>query len=394
MKEIESEINIIGGGLIGAATALSLSSLGYKITLLETNPKHNPKKKYYDQRTVAISEGTKNFLDGLGIWREIKQYAEPIKNIKVVDRKLSNLLEFDNNRRRSNLGYIVKNKDLINIFYKNIEKIKNISVLNNIKINDIQIENSKIKIYLKNKLISSLLNIAADGKNSLVRKIFKTPIFTKNYKSSALVTTFNHSIDHNKTAYEFFYQNGPLAILPMKKQNQKFTSSIVWTNNNDFLSELIKMENNKIISILNKNTLNCVGNINKIISKQIFPLSAHLNSKFYEKRTIYVGDSAHSFHPIAGQGWNLGMKDVESLFNIAKKNKSLGLEPGGNLFCKEYHNSSFYKAYRLYQLTDKLDNIFKIQNSIFYYGRSIGLNFIQKNKKIKNIISDFAMGIN
>ena len=123
-------------------------------------------------------------------------------------------------------------------------------------------------------------------------------------------------------------------------------------------------------------------------------MSANINTTFYENRTIYIGDAAHSFHPIAGQGWNLGMKDVESLNELVKRYKSLGIDVGNKFFCKEYHNNTYYAAYILYQVTDKLDNIFQLQNPLFSLGRSMGIDIVQKNKKIKNIISDFAMGIN
>ena len=120
----------------------------------------------------------------------------------------------------------------------------------------------------------------------------------------------------------------------------------------------------------------------------------HINTKFYERRTLYVGDSAHSFHPIAGQGWNLGMNDIKNLFFLSKKYLSLGIELGDSFFCKEFHNENFYNAYRLYQITDKLDSIFRIQNPLISIGRKSALNYIQRNKKVKNKISDFAMGIN
>ena len=117
------------------------------------------------------------------------------------------------------------------------------------------------------------------------------------------------------------------------------------------------------------------------MTKQLFPISAHINDKFYFKRNIYVGDSAHTVHPIAGQGWNLGMRDVKKLFNLAQKYKHLGIEIGSNMFCREYHDSRYFDAFRLYQITDKLDGLFKNKNFFIYSTRMIGLNFIQKNKK-------------
>ena len=394
MKEFNTNINIIGGGLIGTATAISLSKLGFKITILEKNPLYNFKKNILDQRTVAISEGTKNFLEEIGMWYAIKPFSQKIKSIKVIDRKLTNNLEFDNERRKSSLGYIVKNNHLLSILYKKLREQKNVKILNNIKIINFDFYDDNIITETNCLKITSNLNIAADGKNSFVKKIFRTPHYYKDYKTTALVTTFTHSKDHKGIAYEFFYKNGPLAILPMQKHNKDFTSSIVWTNKNEYLRSLLSMENEKFKTILNLETQNSLGKIKKVLSKQLFPLSAHLNTRFFENRTIYIGDAAHSFHPIAGQGWNLGMNDVKNLFYLIKKYQFLGIEPGDKIFCKEYNKENYFNAYRLYQITDKLDSIFRIQNPIFNFARLSGINFIQKNKNIKNIISDFAMGVN
>ena len=393
MKEIDANINIIGGGLVGSIAAYSLSKLGYNISILE-------KKKYYkndsfkDNRTVAISEGTKGFLNKIGLWSDISVYCEPIKNIKVVDRKLFNQLDFDNIRRKSNLGYIIKNDYLLDIVYSKITKKNNIKIFNNTKINNFKIIEDRIITNTNKIKIHSDLNIAADGKNSFVRKFFKTFTYTKNYKKSALVVILTHSKNHNSTAFELFYKNGPLAILPMRKINNKFCSSIVWTNDTEYLKNLLMVNEEKLKLILNNETQNCVGSVNKIISKQIFPITAHLNSKFYEKKTVFVGDSAHSFHPIAGQGWNLGMKDMSNLYNQILDYNRLGIEIGSDLFCKKYHDENFFNAYRLYQITDKLDSVFKLNMPIISTVRSSGIKFINKNKKLKNLISDFAMGIN
>ena len=393
MKEIHSNINIVGGGLVGAFVAFSLAKIGFKITVIEKKEAYH-NNEYLDHRTVAISEGTKRFLDKINLWEEINKYAQPIKKIKIIDRKISNYLEFDNMRRKSNLGYIVKNKHLLNVVYKKLKTQKNIRIFNKAKIISFENNIETIKINLADASIVSNLNIAADGKNSFVKQYYKTPYFIKDYKKTAFVVIFTHLQDHKNTAYEFFYKNGPLAILPMQSINGNFASSIVWTNERKYLNSISNLNNEKIISILNNYSQLAVGNIKHILSKQTFPLTAHLNTSFYHGRTIYVGDAAHSFHPIAGQGWNLGMKDVENLFNLIVKYKSLGIEIGGKYFCKDYHNDNYYNAYRLYQVTDKLDSFFQNQNPLISFGRSLGLMHLQKNKKINNWISDFAMGIN
>tara|TARA_Y100000768_G_scaffold387583_1_gene379388 strand:- start:1836 stop:3017 length:1182 start_codon:yes stop_codon:yes gene_type:complete len=393
MKEIHSNINIIGGGLIGAITAYSLSKLNFNISVLEKKPPYS-KEKYKDLRTTAISEGTKIFLDKIGIWKDIKKFSEPIKKIKVIDRKLSNQLNFDNNRRRSNLGYIIENRNFLETVYKKLKNKKNVKILNNFNINNFETNEENIITISNNLKIFADINIAADGKKSFVKKIFKTPSYHKDYKKSALVLTLTHSNNHNGTAFEFFYKNGPLAILPMKSNKGSFASSIIWTEDKETLKNLCDLEIKKLISVLEDKTNNCIGNIKTIISKQVFPLSSHVSSRFYEKRTIYIGDSAHSFHPIAGQGWNLGMSDVQSLFNLVNYYKSLGIDLGDSFFCKKFHDYNFHNAYKLYQITDKLDSIFQVQNIIFRLGRQSGIKYINKNKKFKNLISDFAMGLN
>ncbi len=392
MKEITSDINIIGGGLIGAATAYSLSQLGYKTTIIEKKASF-VSELHDDQRTVAISEGTKNFLEKINLWSKIKNFSQPIKQIKVIDRNLSNKLEFNNKRRNSNLGYIVKNKHILEIIYTNLKNDKKVSIINNSKSLDFEITKNSIVTYSNNYKVVSKLNIAADGKKSFVKKYFKTPVFYKNYNKMALVVTLLHSKDHQDNAFEFFYKNGPLAILPMQKESNRFASSIIWTNKTSSSKFFFEMDNKKLESILNRETQNCIGDINKIITKQIFPISAHINTRFFDEKTIYIGDAAHSFHPIAGQGWNLGMKDLDNLLTLLLKYQNLGLDIGNSIFCKQYNSDNFYNAYRLYQLTDKLDSIFKIRSPIITSGRRLGLNFIQKNRWINNLISDFAMGI-
>ena len=395
MREKRFNVSIIGGGLIGCVAAIALSRLGYKVAIIEKKELDKFNKVNEDTRTIAISEGSKEFLKVIGVWKEIYKYAQPIKKIKIFDNKIINKLDFDNSRRKSNLGYIVKNKKLLEIFYKNILKMNNISLFNNSHLLSIN-HNQDFNILNigKKYFVISDLNIAADGKKSATRDLLKTPIYKKSYNKFALVFTFEHSKSHNDTALEFFYNNGPLAVLPMQNQNGKKLSSIVWTDNEDYLRNLLNCEDNLIKLTLNKKTQNQIGNITKIYTKQLFPITAHLNSRFYEKGNIYIGDSAHSVHPIAGQGWNLGIKDVNSLYKISKKYRELGMDLGNNFFCKEYNNQTYFEAYRLYQITDKLDNLFRQNNFFINFIRAKGINYIQRKQLLKNNISDFAMGIN
>ena len=144
---------------------------------------------------------------------------------------------------------------------------------------------------------------------------------------------------------------------------------------------------------LNEKIQQYLGKVTHIDSIQTFPLSAHINEKFYHDRTVYIGDAAHSIHPIAGQGWNLGLRDIKSLTNILKESKNKEIEIGTTKFCKTYNDLCFYDAYRLFEITDKLDWIFKKDQPHIKFIKNLGFNIIHKNKILKNQIVNFAMGI-
>ena len=398
MKNFETDIMIVGAGLTGLMTAYALSSLRNNIILVD-------KSKFYtgieienkkDVRTTAIAEGSKIFLEKIKIWNLLSKFAEPINKINVIDRTEHTNIKFINPNSKKKLGYIIKNSILKKTILNKIKKIKNIKFLENFDLSKLSYENNHICALSKNILIKSSIVIAADGKNSSVQKIIKTKTYKKNYQSSATVINFNHTKNHFNIAHELFYNTGPIAILPMFNKGKKhFSSSVIWTssNNDNFSFNLIKNES-IIAGVLEEKIFKFVGSVKKIYGIQKFPLSAHINQKFYEKRIIYLGDSAHSIHPIAGQGWNLGLRDIENCFNNFNRAKELGLDLGSDFVCKAYNDLSYYDAYSLYQITDKLNLIFLKDDLVTRNIRKFGFKLIDNSIKIKNYITNYAMGVN
>ena len=314
MKEFNTDVVIVGSGLVGLVAAHCLSSLNYKVNLVDKKNFINSKNSFNDTRTVAVSEGSKFFLESLSLWGFLESYAEPIKNINVYDRSPSNKILFNNQIKNKKLGYVIENKLFSKILINQLKKYKNTKVQNGFNLIDIKINDKNSRVFSNNTIINAKIIIAADGKNSQIKKIVGNKTFKKNYNESALVLNFVHEKQLNNTAYEIFYNTGPLAILPMRSSKGFFQSTVIWSNEEKFLKKITSSTNIFIKSFMEEKIGKIVGKITKINSSQIFPLSAHINDSFINKRLIYIGDAAHSIHPIAGQGWNLGVNDVKNLY--------------------------------------------------------------------------------
>jgi 2-octaprenyl-6-methoxyphenol hydroxylase len=390
MKEFNTDVLIVGSGLVGLVAAHCLSNLNHKVTLVDRANLINSKNSYKDTRTVAVSEGSKIFLERLSLWDFLKGYAEPIKNINVYDRSSLNKILFNNQKKNEKLGYVIENKQFSKILINQLKKFKNTKTFYDFNLIDIKQNDTSCRAFSNNTIINSKMIIAADGKNSQIKKIVGNKTFKKNYNESALVLNLVHEKELNNTAYEIFYKTGPLAILPMRSPKGFFQSTIIWSNDDKFLKKLIRLDNIFIKSFMEEKIGKIVGNINKINSSQIFPLSAHINDSFVNKRLVYVGDAAHSIHPIAGQGWNLGINDVKNLYELTKNRK---LDIGSDLFCQMYNNKSYHKAFQLFQITDRLNSHFLYSGNIYRFLSNIGFGFIEKNQLLKNKITKYAMGV-
>ena len=391
MKNYNSEILIVGSGLTGLCLANVLSSLGYRITIIDKRIIDQKTIEKSDFRTTAISEGSKKILDTHNLWKKMSVYAHPIKKIKIFDRSEDNKIDFINPKKGQYLGYIIENRFLKNIFLNAIKSSKNINIISNFELINIETNEDYIEAISKDKKIKARLIIAADGKNGPIKNLSKISRYEKKYNHGALVVNIDHSKNLNNVAYEIFKKDGPLAVLPMQNKNKKiFKSSVIWSLKKPLINSF--SDPMYIKPALEQNIGGYIGEVLNINDQKIFNLSAHLNSKFYDKRLVFVGDSAHSVHPIAGQGWNLGIRDIENLHTSIEEATQLGLDIGTNSVLKKYNNKSFYDAFLLYQITDKINSIFLNEGRFLKGCRQAGINFIDRNLKINELISSYAMG--
>jgi len=384
-----SEIVILGSGLIGLSTALLLERYGLESIIIDKSPL-NEIKSTSDKRTTAISQGSARIYKKIGIWKELVKYSQPIYKIKVTEGSEANGLTFNHMMTEEGvMGYIVENKFIKKFLLQKALKSKLIKIYSNNLVKDIKnSENKTLELKTQKGTTRCDLLVGADGRRSNTRKIGLFKYLYKNYNQNAYVFNIVHELPHKGMALERFFPTGPLAILPMKttKGNQ---SSVVFTVDDD-----IKFKNGSSFNKFFKERYkDFFGKIIKVSKVSIFPLDVYSCLKYYKNNIVLVGDACQALHPIAGQGFNLGLRDCLSLSESLKKAKNLGQKVNSNLILKEYSRNRFYDKSLLVSSTHNLNKFFGLRGGMISKVRSVGLKLFDRSDFLKKRSMLFAMGI-
>ena len=291
-KILNYDFLIIGAGLVGSLAAIALYKKNYKVLVLEKN-----KSLPVDNRTLAVNANSRDFLKKLGIWKDIQIEQELIDKIIIKDHINKEDLIFQDNTE--SLGSVIFNKSLLNISRNFLKKNK--ILLTGYSYKSSSLKPKKIVDLNKKNYVFKKV-IISTGKNFEDLEIIKKNSFDS--KHNAYVGFFRHNKNHKQIAYEIFTPAGPLAVLPAPNK-QKKTSTFIFSTKK-------KMTFNNLSQLINKNFQVSHGKINLMPSTSCFPIRPHL-SKTTQSDVLLLGDAAHSIHPVAGQGWNLGIKDIQEL---------------------------------------------------------------------------------
>ncbi|MBS0185725.1 MAG: UbiH/UbiF/VisC/COQ6 family ubiquinone biosynthesis hydroxylase [Proteobacteria bacterium] len=396
------DVTIIGGGAIGALFALSLvhdcflkKTPSYKIALIDQTPLETLLNPATDGRTFALTTSAYSLLQKLGIWEKLDAKASPILNILVTEGAHQEGLHYDHESVQKPFGYIVESSLLRKEIFLKLQSSKQITFLTPTKLDSLKREKSHMALYLQDgTCLTTRLLVGADGKNSKVRELLGFEVFHFPYPQHALVCHFAHPYPHRGWSIEAFYPEGPFAILPLNG-NAHFPhqSGLVWTSTPGEIKELSVMAEedfNKRLS--EKLDLHRYGFPRLISKRWTYPLSAHVTPTFISERTVLLGDAAHSIHPVAGQGLNLGIRDVEALSSEISKALSLGLDPGSSLFLENFQKSRRLDILSLLGITHGLIRLFSNHSKILKFLRENGLLVIDSLPSLKRFFVNEAMG--
>jgi 2-octaprenyl-6-methoxyphenol hydroxylase len=380
-----NKIVILGAGPISLTSALALAKYNISSRVFEKNIL-NEDLFSQDIRNFALTESSMRFFKEINIWDDIKDFTVGLETVYICDNRSDKILELKKNSNP--LGYMIKSSDLRTILLDLVQKNSLIELNSNSLYKDIIFNEHSSNIILENeKSVEATLVIAGDGKNSTLREKYFNTSINHDYKQTALIFNIKHTNIHDNSALEHFLPQGCFAILPLINSNE---SSIVWCQDSKSVDILKKLENNMLLEHLYERAGSSYGKIEIISNIFSYPLSASLISKYYFKNIALIGDAAHVIHPLAGQGLNQGVKDINSLVDLIRNYTDLGLIPDSYML-HQYQKSRKLDNLKMFGITHVLDKVFCNNIPILSGSRKVGLSIINSMNPLKNLIIKASM---
>lgn len=389
-----SDINvaIIGGGFVGLTLALQLQAKAkaenWKITLIE---ERTLQKEYYDNpdyRSSALSYGTQRHYDNLGIWSSISSRCQAIKNIYISDRKRFPTMNISAAEEAvPALGYVVENSWLGSCLWKNLD-LSIIDCLCPAKVLNMQPLEKGYRITLNNsKVLNCELAVLADGGSSNLREKLGIHITRDTCQQTALIANVIPSQDPKGSAFEHFIDGGSMALLPLLGN---ISCALIWINQKEKIKNLIQMKDLSFLKSLEENFGKALGEFKEVGKRHQYPLNIFQIEEQVRPHLVILGNAAHSIHPIAGQGFNLSMRDAKCLADILIASNNV---PGNFSDLLKYSESRKIDQKITIGFSNQVNNIFSSESSYLKIGRRLallGFNFLPS---IRHAFAYKAMGL-
>lgn len=374
------DVVIVGGGMIGLSLAAALSQANFSIAVIESKVPHlHWKETDYSARVSAIHLGTQRFLESIYAWPAIRAQAySPLEHMVVWDAVGGGCLRFDASEiGKEVLGYIVENREIVRVLWEQCEASSNIDLMPSTKVQSIE------KNYLtsdSNKVIEADLMIGADGAHSWLREHMDTTCFEKPYHHDSLVAVIETEKPHQCTAFQPFLSTGPLGVLPLSNAHHM---AIVWSADPERAKDLLSMSlenfNRELMNALNSE----FGTIHCLLERKTISLRQRHVSAYVQQGRALVGDAAHTIHPLAGQGANLGFMDVACLAKVLTEAKANNKNIGCYKILRQYERWRRSENTRMLCTMSGFKSVFSSRSPITVSMRSWGFDVTDRFSALK-----------
>ena len=406
------DIVISGGGLSGCLMALSLAHLTHKdgsalrLAIIETTEIKKSIKQTFDERVLALAHGSACYLQQLGVWSVIKQQACAIKDIHISDRGHYGKARLSaQNHHVDALGYVVPMSVIGEALVTALANVNNITWFTPDSIEKIDYAPEQVTVSLASKQqLSAKLLLGCDGGSSVCRQMANITASESDYQQAAIIANVACENPHLGKAFERFTEHGPLAMLPMthysltnslesKRGNvSQGRCSLVWTLPPEQANNMAKLADTEFAQQLEQHFGTWLGQITHVGKRDVYPLKLIQAQENIYHRTALIGNAAHTIHPIAGQGFNLGLRDVKQMAELIEQALTIKQDLGSLALLNKYSRLRAKDLQQVITLTDSLVTLFSNQLPPLVVGRNIGLKVLNYVKPLKNTLVKKTMG--
>lgn len=385
------DVAIVGGGMVGLSLALSLASHQFKVAVIEKN--HAP--VHIDEPTLRVSAfnlASETFFKQINVWHDIyTKTTAAYKTMYVWEKDSLGAIQFDCVSQGINhLGVIAENHTVQLALWEKAKKHKNIQLMENTTLSKVAFGENEVFVDTSNGMLMTKLIVAADGAHSVLREFADIPMTFWDYRHHALMARIKTKDPHQYEAKQVFSPDGVLAFLP---QQDPYTSTIVWSTLPEKANELLMMDENAFNRNLNIAFDMRLGFCEVVSERKVFPLTARYAHHFAKERLVLLGDAAHTIHPLAGQGVNLGLMDCALLTEELVRLKKAGNDYGRHYYLGNYERIRKQQAAKMLLTMQGFHDLFAGHDPIKKGLRSLGLSMFNKIPAVKNQIMNQALGL-
>lgn len=393
---MQCDVAIVGGGLVGASLALALSQLDLSVVLVEAHPFGAAGQPSFDERTTSLSNGSRRIFEGIGVWPLIEHEATPIRRIHVSDQGRFGFARLDAQEQGlAALGFVVVNRVMGAALWQQLAA-RSVTVLAPARVTAVELKDGARTLQCQlgddtSQTIEARLVIAADGAKSAVREAAGIGATSWDYDQMALVTNVFTQRFHDYVAYERFTAAGPLAVLPMSEGR----SGLIWTLAPALANAVAQLSDADFLARLQKEFGFRLGRFTRVGARQLYPLSLTRSDEHVGPRLAMVGNAAQALHPIAGQGFNLGLRDAASLAEVladARAQRADAFDAGDGLLLDRYRSWREADRGRIVGFTDGLVRLFTQPFGPAKLLRDVGLLAFDLLPAAKDALSQLSLG--
>ena len=384
------DVVVVGGGLIGLSLACALARVGFDVAVVDREDPADATAAGFDGRASAIAFASRRMLDAVGVWPDLTTVAQPILDIRVSDRESLLHLHFDHRELDSQpFGYMVENRHLRTALLAAARRGPNLVLHAPRRVVDLERGPGLARAVLDDgSAIEAPLVVACDGRASSLRAAAGIKARGWSYPQCAIVCTIAHERAHRGIAHERFLPSGPFAVLPLTGDR----TSLVWTERADLAATFLALDRAGFDLEMRRRLGDFLGAARTIGPRWSYPLAMHHAERYVDRRLALVGDAAHGVHPIAGQGLNMGLRDVAALTEVLVDTMRLGLDIGATDRLERYQRWRRLDNLTMIAVTDALNRLFVADSAPLTLARDLGLAAVDRLPPLKHFFMRHARG--